>query len=140
RPREGRCRPGRACSQESAANGRSPRWVSCPWGLGRRGGARKEDEMFARVTTIQGEPGKTPSAAVSEEAIVAFRQQPGFKGIYGLADRDTGEHLGITLWETEQQAEAVSRNQGLVRLREEGVGELGATGATSKVYEVIAQA
>jgi hypothetical protein len=114
-------------------------------GQGRRGGPREEDAMFARVTTIQGEPGRTPSPDVLqnvlERGVATFREQAGFQGLYFLAERDTGEHLAITLWDTEQQAAAVPQGPGRAQLREEAGRQVGATAApVGKTYEVIARA
>ena len=66
--------------------------------------------------------------------------QPGFKGLFFLADRQTGESLGITLWETDEQA-AVMDQGVLLRAREEAIRSLGTEAVPmSTTYEVVAQA
>ena len=91
--------------------------------------------MFARVTTIQGQPGRTASPELTERVTATLQKLPGFKGVYVLTDQNTGEGLGISFWETEQDAKAL--DQSVAPLREEGAREVGATAApTSKVYEV----
>jgi heme-degrading monooxygenase HmoA len=99
--------------------------------------------MIARVTTIQGEPGRAEApdfSAFIQGAVPIVQQQPGFKGLYLLADRNTGEGLAITLWETEQQAAAMGEGR-LLQLRDEALQKVGAAaGPTSKHYEVIVQA
>src|SRR6266852_1204571 len=94
--------------------------------------------MFARVVTVQGAPGRTPSPDLLERAVQAAQKQPGFKALYVLADRGTGKLLSISLWETEQQAKALE--QAGAQMRQEAVSALGATMApTDEVYEVAAQ-
>jgi len=98
--------------------------------------------MIARVTTLRSEPGRTESPDFSSfvaGAVPIIQQRPGFKGLYFLADRSTGEGLGITLWETEEQAEALGHGP-LLQLREDAARQLGAATGPSKHYEVIAQA
>jgi len=99
--------------------------------------------MIARVTRLQGQPGRTEGpdfSAFVERGVPVVQKQPGFKGAYFLADRNTGENLVITLWETEQQAEALGQDQ-LLQLREEVASLVGAAAAPpGKNYEVIAQA
>lgn len=99
--------------------------------------------MIARVTTFNGEPGRTESPGFSafiDKALPVVKQQPGFKGLYFLADRKTGQGLAITLWETEQQAEALGQGS-LLQLREEAARQVGAAVAPpGKNYEVLVQA
>jgi heme-degrading monooxygenase HmoA len=64
--------------------------------------------MYARVVTVQSQPGKT------EETIRIYRdfvmpvskQQQGFKGAFLLTDPNTGKGVSITLWETEADMRA----------------------------------
>ena len=100
--------------------------------------------MIARVSAVQGDPGRTgtPDAMTFlERAVPAVKQQPGFEGIYLLADRKTGEHLAITLWDTEQHAEAMAAQSHLIQLREEAGRQVGAAASPpGKNYEVILHA
>jgi heme-degrading monooxygenase HmoA len=99
--------------------------------------------MIARVTTFKGDPARAASPdflSFMERAVPEVKKQPGFKGLYFLAERNTGEGLAITLWETEQQAEAMGQGP-LVQLREEAARQVGAAAAPpGKNYEVVIQA
>jgi len=59
--------------------------------------------MYARMTTIQTQPGTLDEAIrIAQDAVLpAARQQPGFKGVLALVDYSTGKLIGITWWETE---------------------------------------
>jgi heme-degrading monooxygenase HmoA len=95
--------------------------------------------MFARIVTLHGAPGRTVSPELTEKGAALAQKQPGFKAVYVLTDRNAGEFLSISFWETEQQARAL--DQSGARLRAEGDAALGATTpATARVYEVISQA
>ena len=54
-----------------------------------------------------------------------------------LLDRAGGEHVGITLWDTEEHARAAASR--LEREREIGAREMGAESAPGKLYEVQAR-
>ncbi len=64
--------------------------------------------MFARVVMSQGEPERF------EEGIRAFREivlpelkkHEGFKQAYLLVNRQTGTSMGVSMWESEQAAQA----------------------------------
>lgn len=64
--------------------------------------------MYARVTTVQIQPGKADEAiGIFRDSVVpAAKQQKGFKGGLLLTDRNTGKGLSIALWETEADMRA----------------------------------
>ena len=96
--------------------------------------------MFARVTTMQGSPDQGDELArrFQEQAIPLLRQLSGFKGVYWLANRQTGTVLGVALWESEEAMRA-SEAETAPR-RNEGAQAMGATIESVEAYEVIAQA
>jgi heme-degrading monooxygenase HmoA len=78
--------------------------------------------MYARVTHIR------MKTSTIEEAITKTREailpelegDPGFKGAYILGDRETGESMTITMWESEdaERASAPKVGERLGRLSE----------------------
>jgi heme-degrading monooxygenase HmoA len=93
---------------------------------------------FARVTTVQGQPGQMINPEIQERGLAAARQQPGFKALYVLTDQRTGKFLVMTLWETEEQA--LAREEAAAPLRREALTTMGITAAPSaEVYEVAVQ-
>ncbi len=64
--------------------------------------------MYARVTTVQTQPGKTEEAIriYRDSVVPAAKQQHGFNGLFLLTDPNTGKGLSITLWETEADLRA----------------------------------
>ena len=59
--------------------------------------------MWARVSTYEGSPDVIDDATTydTEKIMPQVRQLDGFRGIYALADRDTGRTMSITLWADE---------------------------------------
>ena len=64
--------------------------------------------MFARVITVNAQPGKIDEAATvyRDSIIPAAKQQKGFSGAMLLTDPVTGKGISITLWETEADQKA----------------------------------
>ena len=64
--------------------------------------------MYARVTTIQGNPDQIDEATnlVRDTIVPALQQRTGFEGYLLLADRGTGKGITITLWDSEADREA----------------------------------
>ncbi|WP_405424032.1 hypothetical protein [Streptomyces erythrochromogenes] len=60
--------------------------------------------MFARLSTYQGSPvpAEGDLVAHSEEIVRQVQDAPGFRGVYYLVDRATGEARSLTLWEDER--------------------------------------
>ncbi len=96
--------------------------------------------MYARVTTVQYQPGKADEATqIFRESIVpAAKQQPGFKDIIGLIDRSTGKGMAIALWETEADMKA-GATSGFLQTQLNKIASLLAAAPVIETYEVIAQ-
>jgi heme-degrading monooxygenase HmoA len=66
--------------------------------------------MYARVFTQRLVAGKADEAvAIWRDKVAPIaKQSKGFKGAYLVGDRATGKGLTITLWESEEDAEAMN--------------------------------
>jgi heme-degrading monooxygenase HmoA len=64
--------------------------------------------MHARVTTIQGAPGKVDDVArqVQEQTLPRLQELEGFKGFVALGNRQSGKLLGVSFWESEEALRA----------------------------------
>jgi heme-degrading monooxygenase HmoA len=64
--------------------------------------------MFARVSTYEGRPEQLNEMHQEgmEHVLPALEMQDGFSGGLVLADRQSGEMLVVTLWESEQAMDA----------------------------------
>ena len=53
--------------------------------------------MYARVTTIEGSPGKMDDAKghVQEQTLPQLQKMEGFKGFVALGDRQSGKVIGV---------------------------------------------
>ncbi len=71
--------------------------------------------MYARLSHFRWPAANTAEGVrVARERILpAFRQAPGFRGLDVLVDRETGEGVGISWWETEADAAAASEDTAL---------------------------
>lgn len=60
--------------------------------------------MFARLSTYQGSPLPADGdvTANSAEIVKQVKDVPGFRGVYYLVDRASGEAKSLTLWEDER--------------------------------------
>ena len=57
--------------------------------------------MFAQVNSAQTTTEKLAGLVTwAEEQLPAFRETPGFRGLYLLADRQSGKVVTISLWDT----------------------------------------
>src|SRR4028119_1531169 len=67
-------------------------------------GGRKVRHMYARVTTIEGSPGKMDDAKghVQEQTLPQLQKMEGFKGFVALGDRQSGKVIGVAFWESEE--------------------------------------
>ncbi len=92
--------------------------------------------MFARVSTLQGPANEVDEGIryVRENVLPRAAQMDGYKGAYLLVDRQSGESVSVTLWESE---EAVRAAEGAMnQTRSQGVQALGATNMTTEVLEL----
>ena len=66
--------------------------------------------MYARVINSQLVSGKTDDALSiwRDQVAPIIKQAKGFKGAYLVGDRGTGKGLTITLWETQEDADAMN--------------------------------
>ena len=64
--------------------------------------------MYARMSTLEGLPDEMDEGLrqVKEHVLPLLQQQDGFKGFIALGDRQSGELIGITFWESEQAMQA----------------------------------
>ena len=93
--------------------------------------------MYARVTTIQGAPGKVDDVTrqTQEQTLPQLQKMEGFKGFVALGDRQTGKMLGVSFWESEEALRATEQAVSSVR---SGAAEA-ADGIVASVeqYEVL---
>jgi heme-degrading monooxygenase HmoA len=73
--------------------------------------------MYARVTTIQGAPGKMDDAKghIQEQTLPQLQKMDGFKGFVALGDRQSGKVLGVAFWESEEALRATEEGVSSVR-------------------------
>ena len=92
--------------------------------------------MFARVSTLQGPASEVDEGIrhVREDVLPKVAQMDGYKGAYLLVDRQSGESVSVTLWESEEAMR--TSEEAASRLRDDSAGSLGAEIASVKRYEV----
>ena len=92
--------------------------------------------MHARVNRFQDAPELLDqSEKVAERDIVPqLEQVPGFLGVLSMVDRDTGQSLAITFWQSEEAMRASERDAD--RLRGEINERTGTEIRTVERYEV----
>jgi heme-degrading monooxygenase HmoA len=68
--------------------------------------------MYARVTTVQFQPGKIYEAQriFREQIAPTIHEQPGSKGLLYLADPAINRALVITLWDDEEDVRAIEQD------------------------------
>ncbi len=73
--------------------------------------------MHARVSTIQGAPGKVDdvSRQAQEQTLPQLQKLEGFKGFVVLGDRQSGKMLGVSFWESEEALRASEEAASSVR-------------------------
>ena len=64
--------------------------------------------MYARISTLKGSPDQMDEGLrdVKEHVLPLLHQQDGFKGFIALGNRQSGELIGISFWESEQAMQA----------------------------------
>src|SRR5215217_9602486 len=92
--------------------------------------------MFARVSTFEGAPEHVGEQIryAREQVLPALEELEGFSGILGLADRQSGKVLAVTLWESEQAVRA--SEEAANQLRDESAETASETIAGVERYEV----
>ena len=93
--------------------------------------------MHARVTTIQGAPGKIDEAKghIQEQTLPQLQKMDGFKGFVALGDRNSGQVLGVAFWESEEALRATE--QAVSDLRSGAAEATGGTVLSVEEYEVL---
>jgi heme-degrading monooxygenase HmoA len=93
--------------------------------------------MFARVATYQGPPELIDEGIRigKKQILPQARQLDGFKGVYFLVERQSGKHLTITLWESEEAIRA--SEQAANRLCSEDAEAAGAMVQIVERFEVV---
>jgi hypothetical protein len=73
--------------------------------------------VYARVSTLEGSPEQIDEGLrfVKEEILPTGKDDPGFKGLIALGDRNSGKALSITLWEREEDMRATEQDADQLR-------------------------
>ena len=73
--------------------------------------------MYARVSTLEGSPEQLDEGLrfLREELLPTGKDDPGFKGLIALGDRQSGKALSITLWESEETMRATEQDADQLR-------------------------
>lgn len=91
--------------------------------------------MHARVSSYAGSGDQVDDGVRNfEGATDALRQLDGFEGAYLLVDRQGGRAMTITLWSSEQAAQASAERAS--QMRQEVAGGAGLSIETVDTYEV----
>lgn len=94
--------------------------------------------MHARVSTYAGPADSVDDGVRNFEATTdALRELDGFQGAYLLVDRQGGRAMTITLWSTEQAAEASAERAR--QMRQEVAGGAGLSIESVDTYEVASE-
>jgi heme-degrading monooxygenase HmoA len=94
--------------------------------------------MHARVSTYAGTTDQVDDGVRNFEGMTEpLRQLDGFEGAYLLTDRQGGRAMTITLWSTEQAAEASAERA--KEMRSEVAGGAGLSIESVDTYEVATQ-
>jgi hypothetical protein len=93
--------------------------------------------VVSRVNFLQTAPNRIDDVARVVREIVhpGIREEDGYVGYIVLGDRDTGNALGVTLWESGEAREASDQKARQIRPRVEQ--ETGGTMQAVKNYEVL---
>ena len=93
--------------------------------------------MYARVTTIEGAPGKMEDAKrhTQEQTLPQLQKMDGFKGFVALGDRQSGKLVGVAFWESEEALRATDQAVSSVRSGAAEAAE--GTVASVQNYEVF---
>jgi heme-degrading monooxygenase HmoA len=96
--------------------------------------------MYARVSIgeVTPEQLETFRRMIHDQVVPRARRLPGFKGGYWLADREGGQVIGITLFETEEALRA--SEESAARIREESSRTAGLKTPSFASYEVVESA
>jgi heme-degrading monooxygenase HmoA len=94
--------------------------------------------MPARSALLQVSPDRVDDVtrAMKEELIPRYHEQDGYEGFILLANRETGQVLGVSFWESQSDLEASDNLGADARQR---LAEVGGGGAppTREMWEVV---
>jgi len=91
--------------------------------------------MFTRVISAQTAPDGFDSVVrFTQEQLPGFQALPGFRGFYLLTDRETGDLMTISLWDTREDVEQVEARA--AQLRSEAVESTGIPQPPARIYQV----
>ncbi len=94
--------------------------------------------MHARVSTYSGSPEQAEEGIRNFEGLTeGLRSLDGFEGAYLLADRGTGKAITITLWSSEEAAQASAEHAR--QMRDQAAGGAGMSIDSVDTYEVAVQ-
>jgi heme-degrading monooxygenase HmoA len=95
--------------------------------------------MFARIQTFH-QPAENLDelTKIAREQLPAAHELPGFKGFSYLIDRDNGEALVISLWETEEDLRQLEADNAAIR--EHVKAEARLESPLAEIFEVALQA
>jgi heme-degrading monooxygenase HmoA len=73
--------------------------------------------VYARVSTLEGSPEQIDEGLrfLREEVLPTGKEDPGFKGLIALGDRQSGKAISITLWESEETMRATEQDANQLR-------------------------
>jgi heme-degrading monooxygenase HmoA len=102
-------------------------------------GQPERNVVLAQVSSVHTATDKLAGLVkFCQEQLPGFREMPGYKGFYLLADRESGKILTISLWDNDdawRQHEAEG-----ARVREEASSETGIDSPAIDLYEVVLEA
>jgi heme-degrading monooxygenase HmoA len=91
--------------------------------------------VFARVITGQATPdGVDGLARFAQEQLPGVQAQPGFKGFYLLTDRDSGDLVTISLWDTREDIQALEAQA--AQLTSEAAQSIEVASTSAKIYQI----
>jgi heme-degrading monooxygenase HmoA len=95
--------------------------------------------MIARINSAQTTPGELDRLVqFAGDRFPDAREAPGFQGFYLLADRQSGQVVSISLWESDDDLQQFEDTG--AQLRQAASAEVGIAPTPVEVYEVLLQA
>ncbi len=97
--------------------------------------------MHARVTTGVFQPENVDEMAriYQSDIVPVIATQQGFKGVYLLIDRSSGESISLTLWASETDGQAYEAS-GAYKAQVDKLRHLFTAAPSLKTYETVVQA
>jgi quinol monooxygenase YgiN len=91
--------------------------------------------VFARVITGQTAPDEFEGVIrFAQEQLPGTQAQPGFKGFYLLTDRDSGDLMTISLWDTWEDVRAIEAHA--AQLNSEAEESIEVASVPVKIYQI----